>query len=43
MSSEIYRKIESRDYNADTPYYTQFYLIYADGTIETISRNFKLR
>ena len=43
INSEIDRTLETKDYNSGVSYYNMFYLIYPDGTVKTISRNFTLR
>lgn len=43
MSSEMYRSPETKEYDATLSYYNMLYLIFPDGTVKTISRDFRLR
>ena len=43
INAEMYRRPETKEFDIGFSYYNMFYLIYPDGTIKTISRDFRLR
>jgi hypothetical protein len=43
INAEMYRRPETKEYDAELSHYNMFYLIYPDGTVKTISRDFRLR
>lgn len=42
INCELYRRPDSKDYKHFYSYYNMFYIIYPNGKVETISRNFKI-